>query len=112
MGRFKRPKNWRDEVIPVYEAEGEAIGKALMIDRSLEPEIWKVVGGTGIWPRWYIHAFGTLYIERHPKQWRNLKSNRSHARRRARDRSGKLKHTREQAERRLNAHPDSENPQL
>lgn len=106
MGRFKRPKNWRDEVVPVYESEGEAIGKALMVNRSLEPEIWAVVGGTGIWPRWYLHAFGTLYIERHPKEWRNLKSGRSHSRRRAREKADRMKRARKQVGERLSREPD------
>jgi len=44
---MKRPKNWRDEVTPIYLEGGQAIGRIIMHDRTQEPYIWSLVGGTG-----------------------------------------------------------------
>ncbi len=71
---MKRPKNWRDEVTPIYLEEGEAIGRLIMHDRDQEPRIWELLGGTGIWPRWYLFAFATLYRQSHMTEYNTLKS--------------------------------------
>lgn len=62
MPKYKT--GWRDEVIPAYEEGGEAIGRALMYDNSKESYYWALVSGLGLWPRWYLSAFKTLYRER------------------------------------------------
>ena len=71
---MKRPKDWRDEVTPIYLEGGQAIGRILMHDRTKEPYIWSLVGGTGLWPRWYLLAFATLYRESHMTEYNTLKS--------------------------------------
>lgn len=71
---MKRPKDWRDEVTPIYLEEGEAIGRMIMHNRDQEPYLWSLVGGTGVWPRWYLFAFATLYRESHMTEYNSLKS--------------------------------------
>jgi hypothetical protein len=83
MGRFKRPLNWRDEVRPVYEEEGRAIGKYLMHNRSKEPDLWAMLGPTKVWPRFYLFGFATLYKDENPREYERFKKNRQNARKRA-----------------------------
>ena len=82
---MKRPKNWREEVTPVYLEEGQAIGRMIMHDRDKEPYFWQLIGGTGLWPRWYLMAFATLYRQSHMTEYNTLKSrwNRGKAKKKA-----------------------------
>lgn len=52
------------EVTPLYENGGESIGKLLVHRPDLEPEIWKLVSGIGVWRRWHLKAFKKMYTER------------------------------------------------
>jgi hypothetical protein len=71
---MKRPKDWRAEVTPIYLEEGQAIGRIIMHDRTQESYIWSLLGGTDVWPRWYLFAFATLYRESHATEYNTLKS--------------------------------------
>ena len=83
MGRFKRPEDWREQLRPVYETDGKAIGRMIMRDRSKEPELWAMIGPTSLWPRRYLHAFATMYKQDNPKEYERWKKNRQNARKRA-----------------------------
>lgn len=78
-------------MVPAYDEGGEAIGRAIMYDPGKEPYYWSLVGGTGIWPRWYLKCFATLYRERNRREYERWKKAKQH-----RD---KMRHTREQAAR-------------
>ena len=95
MGRHR--KGWRDEVEPAYEEGGEAIGRAIMYDPESEAKMWHLLGGTGIWPRWYLKCFATLYRERNLKEYQNMRRNQKTARDRKARQGDKLEGNREQA---------------
>ena len=99
--KMKRPRNWREELRPIYEADGKAIGKMLMCNRPAEAELWSVLGPTGIWPRWYLYGFATLYKEDNPKEYERFKKNRQNARKRAARMADEIAASRDRAERRL-----------
>ncbi|HAW75188.1 MAG TPA: hypothetical protein DCW74_05560 [Alteromonas australica] len=71
---MKRPKNWRETLAPIYQEEGRAIGRMIMHDRSQEEYLWSLLGGTGVWPRWYLYAFATLYREENMTEYNTQKS--------------------------------------
>lgn len=87
---MKRPKNWRDEVTPIYLEEGEAIGRMIMHDRDQEEYLWSLLGGTGIWPRWYLFSFAQLYREAHILEYDAQKSRKYRSRKRKRDKKLEL----------------------
>ena len=41
-----------------------------------EDEIWHLVGGSGLWKRWYLTVFKALWRKEHPREVRNLKQAR------------------------------------
>jgi hypothetical protein len=82
---MKRPKNWRETLAPIYAEEGRAIGRVIMHDRSQEAYLWSLLGGTGVWPRWYLYAFATLYREENTTEY-NAQKSRKRRRRIKRDR--------------------------
>jgi len=82
---MKRPKDWRKLVTPVYLEEGRAIGRMIMYDRSKEEYLWSLLGGTGIWPRWYLKAFAILYREENLKEY-NTQRCRKYGRRKRKER--------------------------
>ncbi len=82
---MKRPKNWREKVTPVYLEEGRAVGRMIMHDRSQEEYLWSLLGGTGVWPRWYLEAFATLYREENMTEYNTQKS-RKYKRRKKKER--------------------------
>jgi hypothetical protein len=87
MGRYR--KNWRDEVVPAYEEGGEAIGRTLMYHPEKEPELWKLMAGTEIWPRWYLKCFATLYRQAHPREYEALKKRWQYRRQSKAEKAGK-----------------------
>ena len=97
MGRYR--KNWRDEVVPAYEEGGEAIGRTLMYHPEKEPELWKLMAGTDIWPRWYLKCFATLYRQAHPREYEALKKRWQDRRKGKAGKAGKVETNREQAAR-------------
>ena len=95
MGRYR--KNWRDEVVPAYEEGGEAIGRTLMYHPEKEPELWNLMAGTGIWPRWYLKCFATLYRQAHPKEYEALKKRWQYRRKSKAEKAGRVETSREAA---------------
>jgi len=59
---------------PVYAQEGKAIGRLIMHDREQEAYLWSLLGGTGLWPRWYLYAFATLYREENIREYNAQKA--------------------------------------
>ena len=95
MGRYR--KNWRDEVVPAYEEGGEAIGRTLMYHPEKEPELWRLMAGTGIWPRWYLKCFATLYRQANPKEYEALKKRWQYRRKSKAEKAGRVETSREAA---------------
>ena len=95
MGRYR--KNWRDEVVPAYEEGGEAIGRTLMYHPEKEPELWSLVAGTEIWPRWYLKCFATLYRQANPKEYAALKKRWQYKRHSKAEKAGRVETSREAA---------------
>ncbi len=86
----RRPRGWKSDprVRDAYEEGGRGVGRQLLHDKSKEPQIWKLLGGTGVWPRWYLSAFRTMYIKENPREYRNWRA------RRERQREKRKKYTR------------------
>jgi len=103
--RRKRPTDWRTIVQETYLEEGQAMGRAIMLDSSREPELWEILGPLELWPRWYLFAFATLYREENIAEYNRAKANRWNRKRAAARRSGILEQTKEAARRSL--HPDT-----
>jgi hypothetical protein len=77
-----RPANWREWVAEEYENGGESIGRLLLHRPDLEPEIWKLLGPTKIYPRWMLKSFRYEYRKRNPSEWGAKMSKQRTARRR------------------------------
>ena len=95
MGRHR--KGWRDEVEPAYEEGGEAIGRAIMYDPESEAKMWHLLGGTGIWPRWYLKCFATLYRQAHPREYEALKKRWQYKRNSKAEKADRIAENREAA---------------
>ena len=68
-----------------------------MYDPESEAKMWHLLGGTGIWPRWYLKCFATLYRERNLKEYQNMRHAKWHARSKRKRNADKLEGNREQA---------------
>ncbi len=55
-----------------------------------EAQLWKWLGGTNIWPRWYLAAFRSHWIKDHPEDYYRWKDARARARRKARRKQAEL----------------------
>ena len=97
--RRKRPTDWRTIVQETYLEEGQAMGRAIMLDNSKEPEFWDILGPLELWPRWYLFAFATLYREDNIAEYNREKANRWNRKRAAAKRSGELQKARTRAQR-------------
>ena len=106
--RRKRPTDWREIVKETYLAEGQAMGRAIMLDNSKEAEFWNILGPLELWPRWYLFAFATLYREDNIAEYNRAKANRWNRKRAAAKRSGMLEEARRSAQRSI--YPDSQDP--
>ena len=107
------PRDWRvnAEFVAAYEEGGEAMGRALMYNPEKEEYFWSLLGGLGLWPRWYLKGFKAMYRSLHPTEANTLKVRNRRRNKRKREQSGMMDAYREQANR-LTAHPNSKNPQL
>lgn len=90
-------KRRREEAMPFYREGGEAIGRLLNYHPEEEPRIWSLVAGTGIWPRWYLMAFRSIWRLENPKEFQSIKDKRRTKRRRKAAQAGKLEASREAA---------------
>ena len=66
-----RPRGWTKcpKLQAAYDEGGRGIGKALMWDKSRESYFWSLIRGLGLWPRWYLLCFRTLYIRENPDDY-------------------------------------------
>jgi|14BtaG_2_1085337.scaffolds.fasta_scaffold00111_40 hypothetical protein len=80
---MKRPKDWRIQAKVPYEEGGRAIGRVIMHDRSREPYLWSLLSGTGMWQRWHLNAFATLYREENIREYNAQKAQKHRWRKRA-----------------------------
>lgn len=105
-----RPGKWRQDpgIHEAYEECGRSIGRAIAHDKTREAYFWSMLGGLKLWPRWYLLAFVTLWREENPVEAKRIKQQQGRARKRERILAGKMEETREQAERRLTAHPQAD----
>ena len=70
MGRNRKwPVDWEEQCREAYEDYGRAVGKMLMHGQSTEGELWALIGGTGVWPRWYLKAFKRLYSRENRREY-------------------------------------------
>ena len=95
--RRKRPTDWREQVNETYLQEGQAIGRAIMYDNDREQEIWDLIGGLNLWPRWYLFAFATLYREANIPEYNRQKASRHYKKKSAATRSGTMMEARNKA---------------
>lgn len=75
MARFR--KTWKADTWEYYDEGGRAIGKLLAYEPHREPEIWKLVSGTGIWKRWYLKCFAAWWRIENPREYNTMKAIRS-----------------------------------
>jgi len=78
---LSKPRGWKSKSREAYEQGGKAIGRLMLWSPEKEPELWKLVSGTRIWPRWYLSAFRTHYIAENPTEyslWKNRKWREKH----------------------------------
>ena len=69
--RRRLPSDWEEQCREAYDDYGHAVGRMLMWKHVSEDEIWDLVGGTEVWPRWYLTAFARLYRRENPREyWR------------------------------------------
>ena len=99
--RRKRPTDWREIVQETYLEDGQAMGRAIMLDSSKEAEFWEILGPLELWPRWYLFAFATLYREDNIPEYNRAKANRWNRKRAAAKRTYDLKQEREAARRKI-----------
>ena len=76
----KRPRGWTKcpKLRAAYEEGGVAIGRMMVWQPERAEQIWKLVGGTGIWPKWYLEGFRYHWIKDNPReynQWRRSVTN-------------------------------------
>lgn len=87
----------RAEAEPFYREGGEAIGRLLSYNPEKEPQVWALVAGTGIWKRWYLAAFKSIWRKEHPQEYNALKAARERRKRRNKTWARKLEAMREAA---------------
>lgn len=97
----KRPTDWRTIIQETYLEEGQAMGRAIMLDNSKEAEFWDILGPLELWPRWYLFAFATLYREDNIAEYNRAKANRWNRKRAAAKRTKDLMEEREAARRKI-----------
>ena len=83
--------------MPFYREGGEAIGRLLNYHPEEEPRIWLLVAGTGIWPRWYLMAFRSIWRLENPKEFQAIKDKRRTKRRRKARQASMLEETHREA---------------
>lgn len=100
---IKKPRGWKSDpkLREAYEEGGRGVGRQLLHDKSMEPKLWALLSGTGVWPRWYLSAFRSLYIKENPKEYRNWRRRRERARGRAKKYATMLGNPLERASSRL-----------
>ena len=100
----------REQARNAYEEGGRSIGRQIMYDPAAEARIWKMLSGLKLWPRWYLKAFARLYADDNPQEYERIRKRRYRKGKRLADQPAKMRATREQAARRLTAHPSKRKP--
>lgn len=95
--RPKKPKDWKEQSRAAYEEAGRSIGRMLMHNPHKEQQVWDLIGGTKIWPRWYLSAFRSMYIAENPTEYQTWKHKRWRHRKKARRESKRLLEQRQKA---------------
>ena len=112
--RKRPPYNYRElpEVREAYEEGGRSLGRAILWDPSKEEYFWNLLKGCDLWPRWYLAAFKGLYSDENPLERKRSIKNRYQQKLAKRRKLDTLEEIREQAARRLTAHPEPNDPEL
>jgi hypothetical protein len=87
----------RAEAEPFYREGGEAIGRLLNYHPEEEPRVWLLVAGTGIWKRWYLQAFKSIWRLENPQEYSCIKSARNKRKQRKLTWASRLETSREAA---------------
>lgn len=82
------------------------MGRQVMYEPAAEARLWKLIGGLKLYPRWYLKAFARLYALENPTEYERVRKRRYRKGKNKQSQPVKLKEMREQAARRLTAHPD------
>lgn len=77
-----------------------------MHNPEAEKRLWKIVGPLRLWPRWYLKAFARLYALENMTEYERVRKRRYRKGKAVTEAPAKLKAIREQAARRLTAHPE------
>ena len=97
----------RAEAEPLYREGGEAVGRLLSYHPDQEPRIWSLVAGAGIWKRWHLAAFKSIWRTENPVEYGNLKSARSRARSTKKAKADEVKRNRKAAKDAITKDKDS-----
>lgn len=99
MGRpGKRPRGWTKcpKLRAAYEEGGEAIGRLMVWQPKKAEHVWKLIGGMGLWPKWYLEGFRYHWIKDNPKEYQRYRKNLMFERARKRRTAGRLEESRRQ----------------
>ena len=92
----RMPRGWTSnpELHAAYAEGGERIGELMVFQPELAERVWKLLAGTGIWPKWYMEGFRYLWIKEHPveyQRWKKGRFSKRHSDRRYKDRLQKAR---------------------
>ncbi|WGL30661.1 hypothetical protein SCRES3_gp4 [Synechococcus phage S-CRES3] len=90
-------KRRREEAMPFYREGGEAIGRLLNYHPEEEPRIWSLVAGLGLWQRWYLLAFRSIWRLENPREFQAIKDKRNTRRRSKAKQASRLEATHREA---------------
>jgi ornithine cyclodeaminase/alanine dehydrogenase-like protein (mu-crystallin family) len=88
-------KRQREEAMQLYREGGEAVGRLLTYHPEDEPRIWLLVAGTGVWKRWHLRAFKSIWRLENPQEYQRVKDSRRVKARSKRTWDGRMEATRE-----------------
>jgi len=97
-------------MVDEYENGGQSIGKLLLHRPDLEPEIWKILGPTGIYPRWMLRSFRYEYRTRNPNEWCGKMGKQRNARNRLHEQQARLDNLHGELQDMLKPQPPTQNP--
>lgn len=88
---------WYERSLEAYEEGGAAIGRFLCYHPEKEDYLWGLIGGTGVWPKWYLTAFKYHWLRRNRDEYNRIKVARYDRRKSRQKKNAKLRAAREQA---------------
>ena len=92
----RRPRGWTKcpKLRAAYEEGGESLGRLMLWEPERAKKAWKLISGTGIYPRWYLDGFRYHFVQDHPTEYRRWKKRRYEGRLRAKAKAVRLEESR------------------